>query len=530
LRQAESGRSTPIFLIHDVDHGEDARRSLDDCDCDQIVDRPVRDDQLLDLCKRMLPVKTSSVEEATAADPDSFLSTEQLGDALDRLNLIIDDEADKSVPETAASNAEQRGDFSHIAGIAETVASPPAADPPETTASTDLDDEISAHVDTLFGGGATSEPASDVEEATPVAGPPEAAAKREVQAPRKPSVEWKPVPAPAAPRPAPQKPRVKVKPVPAPAAPRPAPPRVVQSQTEAVVRRPVSKTAPAAPKFAAPHEEPAGRRKLWLIAASAVIVILGGAFVLFLMRGSSADPVAAIPDAPVSDNSGNETIASAGLPIQEDAPSSLPVPVPAQQQADVIVPAKPDPPKPTPRKSTPPKTTTRQQPKRETRPAPKRTTEAAPKAEPKPAPVKVAAAQTTSPPTPTPERVEPATETAQLTPRSEPTPQPAVTTPPPQPTAAVATADLEFIPPIVVERVEPVYPRKALKKAEKGAIVINVLVGVTGSIARVVVDNGTPGSELEAAAINAVMRWKFEPATEGGTPVKAWTTARFVFD
>jgi protein TonB len=87
-----------------------------------------------------------------------------------------------------------------------------------------------------------------------------------------------------------------------------------------------------------------------------------------------------------------------------------------------------------------------------------------------------------------------------------------------------------FRPPVVVERVEPVYSRKARKKDERGTIVINVLVGEDGRIARVVVDRGIPGSELEAAAMNAVVRWKFEPATEGGKPVKAWTKAEFVFD
>jgi TonB family protein len=50
-----------------------------------------------------------------------------------------------------------------------------------------------------------------------------------------------------------------------------------------------------------------------------------------------------------------------------------------------------------------------------------------------------------------------------------------------------------------------------------------------GKIARVLVDEGIPGSELEGAAISAVLRWRFRPATEDGVPVKAWTTVRFVF-
>jgi protein TonB len=565
LRQTESGQSRAIFLFHDIDHGEDASQSPDECDYTQIIDRPVNDQKLLDLCERLLSVErvaeAPGVEASGSAipstDTDTFLNTEQLDNAVGRLNLIIDGEADQLVPEAAPGTAGQRGDFSYVADELKTIGSspaevdvpaeeqvamPPAASLSETLASDALGDEISVHVDTLFAGGATSAPASDVVETVSVATSPAgdqplpsesavvspvmAEVPQVAEAPKEPRVETKPAPALVAPPPAASRP----------APPPPAPPRVTQSQTAAVLRAPARKTAPAT---VAPSEESAGRSKLWFVAASIAIVILGGALALFLSRGSSPDPVAAIADVPPPDNSGSETIASVGLPAPEAAPS-LPVPLP--QQADSTEPkpdqtprtqtspkkttapakvAKPDPPKPAPRISTPPKRTTRQPPKRETRPEPKRTTE--PVTEPAtttPAvnPVVEDAEETTPPPTPTPE---PVTETAPLTPPSEPTPEPA---------APVATADTAFHPPVVVERVEPVYPRKARKKNAKGTIVINVLVSASGSIARVVVDKGIPGSELEAAAMNAVMRWTFEPATEGGEPVKAWTKAEFVFD
>ena len=47
---------------------------------------------------------------------------------------------------------------------------------------------------------------------------------------------------------------------------------------------------------------------------------------------------------------------------------------------------------------------------------------------------------------------------------------------------------------------------------------------------RVVVDRGIPGSDLEAAAIDAVLRWDFRPAKEDGRPIRAWVTERFVFE
>jgi hypothetical protein len=46
---------------------------------------------------------------------------------------------------------------------------------------------------------------------------------------------------------------------------------------------------------------------------------------------------------------------------------------------------------------------------------------------------------------------------------------------------------------------------------------------------RVVVEQGLAGSELEAAAIDAVLRWDYHPATENGHTIRAWTTEEFVF-
>ena len=95
-----------------------------------------------------------------------------------------------------------------------------------------------------------------------------------------------------------------------------------------------------------------------------------------------------------------------------------------------------------------------------------------------------------------------------------------------QPTPAAPA----FTEPIAINRVEPTYPAKALKKGERGTVVLKVLVSEQGSIVRVLVEEGIPGSELEAAAISAVLRWRYQPATENGKPVKAWAKARFVFE
>ncbi|HKQ61738.1 MAG TPA: TonB family protein [Candidatus Polarisedimenticolaceae bacterium] len=101
---------------------------------------------------------------------------------------------------------------------------------------------------------------------------------------------------------------------------------------------------------------------------------------------------------------------------------------------------------------------------------------------------------------------------------------PAETTAPSAPETHAAAAPT---PPRVIERVVPTISHKAQK--DGGTIVLKVLVNERGKIARVLVDKGIPGSEQEAAAISAVLRWNYEPATENGLPVKAWTTETFVF-
>jgi TonB family protein len=81
--------------------------------------------------------------------------------------------------------------------------------------------------------------------------------------------------------------------------------------------------------------------------------------------------------------------------------------------------------------------------------------------------------------------------------------------------------------PVVLSRVEPELSKKALKKG--GTVVLKVLVNEDGGISRVLVERGIPGSDAEAAAISAVLRWSFQPATRQGEPIRAWTKVTFDF-
>jgi protein TonB len=153
---------------------------------------------------------------------------------------------------------------------------------------------------------------------------------------------------------------------------------------------------------------------------------------------------------------------------------------------------------------------------------------------PKPEPVAVK-------PEPKPEPVvaKPAPKPEPVVAKPEPKPEPVVAKPAPVPEPvkiAPATVRLEqpqaepvFEPPVVMNRIDPVYPKKALKRASGGTIILKLLISESGRIVRVTVDQGVPAPELEAAAVNAVLRWRYRPAMEDGVPVKAWTTAEFSF-
>ncbi len=104
-------------------------------------------------------------------------------------------------------------------------------------------------------------------------------------------------------------------------------------------------------------------------------------------------------------------------------------------------------------------------------------------------------------------------------------------TPAPEPAAPEKKAVVipPFQPPVPIDHPQPAYPEAAKKRREIGTIVLKVLVSETGRVVRVVVDDGLPGSHIEAAAIETVLHWKYEPAMENGHPIRAWATEEFTF-
>jgi TonB family protein len=322
-----------------------------------------------------------------------------------------------------------------------------------------------------------------------------------------------------------------------------------------------------------PAERGGGMKKWWLVAAAVAVVVIGGGAILLFTGDSSPEPVAITP-APAEGSPAGEgdLVASAAIvkspvaeadvtettpPAKSPPPAPKPEPVksiktaapkPRQQKtvAKVEKPVvtrqepKPEPVKPQPKVETVKIAPAAVKPKSEPKPEPEPVKqEPAPepiKQKPAPEPVRIAPAAVRPEPKPEPVKPQPQPEPVKTTPEPEPVKQapepetvkiaPAKIEPKPEP---VKTAPMVYEPPEVIERIEPVYPRKALKRAAGRTIILKLLISESGRIIRVTVEQGVLSQELEAASINAVLRWRYRPATENGVPVKAWTTAEFSF-
>jgi protein TonB len=67
----------------------------------------------------------------------------------------------------------------------------------------------------------------------------------------------------------------------------------------------------------------------------------------------------------------------------------------------------------------------------------------------------------------------------------------------------------------------PEYPEIARRRGQQGRVMLEVNVSVDGMPVSVTVAQSSGYPSLDAAALSAVQRWRFVPATRGGSPVAA---------
>lgn len=73
-------------------------------------------------------------------------------------------------------------------------------------------------------------------------------------------------------------------------------------------------------------------------------------------------------------------------------------------------------------------------------------------------------------------------------------------------------------PPMPTKTVPPTYPSALKNDGVSGMVTVSLTVDEKGNVANVVVKKSTR-PEFEQPAIDAVSRWKFEPAKKDGKPV-----------
>jgi len=75
----------------------------------------------------------------------------------------------------------------------------------------------------------------------------------------------------------------------------------------------------------------------------------------------------------------------------------------------------------------------------------------------------------------------------------------------------------------------PVYPQESRRRGEEGRTLLRVRVLADGSPEEVHLHLGSGFERLDQAAIDAVRRWKFVPAQQGGSAIAAWVIVPIQF-
>lgn len=110
--------------------------------------------------------------------------------------------------------------------------------------------------------------------------------------------------------------------------------------------------------------------------------------------------------------------------------------------------------------------------------------------------------------------------------------------PPSPPDAVVGGTALDSTPsqePPVVSSLSlrrmrpPVYPPRCLRMGIEGVVKVRVLVGENGKPQEITLSKSSGESALDAAAMEAIEEWEFNPATRNGLPIRAWVVVPVAF-
>lgn len=115
-------------------------------------------------------------------------------------------------------------------------------------------------------------------------------------------------------------------------------------------------------------------------------------------------------------------------------------------------------------------------------------------------------------------QAKPATTELQRTPPATPAPaRPAG----PSKTAAVVNFDT---------CAKPEYPKSSLRNEETGTSTISFLIAVDGTVKESRIQKSSGFRDLDKAAVAALSKCRFKPATENGQPVETWSPVAYVWN
>jgi protein TonB len=82
-------------------------------------------------------------------------------------------------------------------------------------------------------------------------------------------------------------------------------------------------------------------------------------------------------------------------------------------------------------------------------------------------------------------------------------------------------------PPRIVKQTKPQYPQEAFIKKIEGTVIVEILIDSSGRVVRARVLQSVP--LLDAAALQTVYQWIFQPAVKRGRPVPTIAHAPVAF-
>jgi periplasmic protein TonB len=82
---------------------------------------------------------------------------------------------------------------------------------------------------------------------------------------------------------------------------------------------------------------------------------------------------------------------------------------------------------------------------------------------------------------------------------------------------------------VLVKNVSPRYPATAMRSNQEGWVELSFTITPDGSVDDVKVVDAEPRHVFDRAAVEAVSRWKYQPATQNGAPIASQDKRRIVF-